>query len=225
MRPTPAQRPRSVATTSRSSPMGEHHADNLPRRHPRGTCAHMLLPCSPGQRTGTLALDQLPWSARRRARRRSLCACEAAAQTCCRPSCRPRTANVGPSLPARPASGSDDQAARDHSDPSNRCANRGLSRGTDVRDPARCGQRRRSGRGHRTPVCPDTRITPVAWTPVAWTPDLRPTSWTDARTADSGRGQGDERCGRRPDIRDGGGRRLGGANLGRVAASAALGGR
>jgi hypothetical protein len=66
MGPTPAQRPRSVVTTSRSSPMGEHHADNLPRRHPRGTCAHMLLPCSPGQPTDTLALDQLPWSARRR---------------------------------------------------------------------------------------------------------------------------------------------------------------
>jgi hypothetical protein len=46
-----------------------------------------------------------------------------------------------------------------------RCAQRGQSRGTGAfRDPARCGQHGCSGRGHRTPVCPDIRITPVAWT-------------------------------------------------------------
>jgi hypothetical protein len=44
--------------------------------------------------------------------------------------------------------------------------------------------------------------------------------------ADSGRGQSDERRGRRPDILDGhddGDRWLGGTNLARVAASATLG--
>jgi hypothetical protein len=29
--------------------------------------------------------------------------------------------------------------------------------------------------------------TPDAWTPDAWTPDVRPTSWTDVRTADADR--------------------------------------
>jgi len=36
--------------------------------------------------------------------------------------------------------------------------------------------------------------------PEAWTPDVRLTDWTDVRTANRGRGQGDDRRGRRPDI-------------------------
>jgi hypothetical protein len=52
--------------------------------------------------------------------------------------------------------------------------NRGRSRRTDARDPAWYGQRGCSGRGHRTPGCPHTWITPVVWTPIAWTPD----TWT-----------------------------------------------
>jgi hypothetical protein len=53
----------------------------------------------------------------------------------------------------------------------------------------------------------------------------RPVGRTSVRMADSGRGPSDDRRGRRPDILDGhddGDRRLGGPNLARVAASAAL---
>src|SRR5215213_8867158 len=59
---------------------------------------------------------------------------------------------------------------------------------------------RRQSRGHRRAVRPDTWMAPVAWTPDAWTPDARVTDWTDVRTADRGRGQGDDRRGRCPDI-------------------------
>jgi hypothetical protein len=52
--------------------------------------------------------------------------------------------------------------------------------------------------------------TPDAWTPDAWTPDVRVTDWTDVRTADRGRGQGDDRRGRRPDILATGDHPLGG---------------
>jgi hypothetical protein len=69
---------------------------------------------------------------------------------------------------------------------------------------------RLQSRGHGRPVRLDTWMapdawtpdawTPDAWTPDAWTPDVRLTDWTDIRTADRGRGQGDDRRGRRPDI-------------------------
>jgi len=49
--------------------------------------------------------------AEQRARRRSRYAYQVAVQVGRRPSCEPRTANVRPFLPARPDSGSDDQAA------------------------------------------------------------------------------------------------------------------
>jgi hypothetical protein len=158
----------------------------------------------------------------RRARRRRLCACQAAAQVCRRHWCQPPPATfdhpfaAGPIRLRRPSRSPTTATCR------TRCANRGLSHRTDVRNPARCGQR---GCGHQTPVCPDTRITPVAWTPVPWTLDVRPSGWTDVRMADSGCGLGDERRGWRPDILDGhddGDRRLGGANLAWVAASAVL---
>ena len=57
--PLPAQRPRSVVTTS-LSPMVGHHAGNLPRTHLRGTGEHLLVLVLPSQPTGTLALDLLP---------------------------------------------------------------------------------------------------------------------------------------------------------------------
>jgi hypothetical protein len=69
---------------------------------------------------------------------------------------------------------------------------------------------RLQSRGHRRPVRPDTWMAPVAWTPDAWTPDVRVTDWTDIRTADRGRGQGDDRRGRRPDILATGDHPLGG---------------
>jgi hypothetical protein len=64
---------------------------------------------------------------------------------------------------------------------------------------------------------------PDAWTPDAWTPDVRLTDRTDVRTADRGRGQGDDRRGRRPDILAIGDHPLGRPDLARVAASGALG--
>jgi hypothetical protein len=167
-----------------------------------GTCEHLPPSRAPRPTDRPLALDQLSWSARRRARRRSLCECEAAAQVCDRHSCQPRTCRRTTILPSQADSGSDHHAARGpqrHVEPA--APKRGLPRCTDAfQDPARCGQR---GRGHRTRVRPDTPIRPVAWTPVAWIPDVRPTSWTDVRTAERGRGQSDERRGRRPDILDG----------------------
>jgi hypothetical protein len=128
-----------------------------------------------------------PLVARRRARRRSLCAYQAAvstaAQLCPRHSCERRTANVGPSLP-RQARFGQRRASRSPTTATRRtwCARRGLPRPHRcIPDPAQCGQHGCRGRGHRTPVCPDTRIAPVAWTPVAWTPDVRPTTWLDGR--------------------------------------------
>jgi hypothetical protein len=52
--------------------------------------------------------------------------------------------------------------------------------------------------------------TPDTWTPDAWTPDVRLTDRTEVRTADRGRGQGDDRRGQRPDILATDGHPLGG---------------
>jgi hypothetical protein len=120
--------------------------------------------------------------AEQRARRRSRYAYQVAVQVWRRSSCEPRAADVRPSLPARPDSGSDDQAAHHHSDRFNPVRQCGRSRRTDgFRDPGRSGQRGCSGCGHRTRVRPDTPDHLVVWTPVAWTPDVRPTGWTDVR--------------------------------------------
>ena len=126
------------------------------------------------------------------------------AQVWRRPSCEPRTANVRPSLPRQARFGQRRPSrSRTTATRPTRSANRGRSRRTDAfYDPARCGQRGCSGGGHRTSVCPDSRISQVVWTLVAWTPDVRPTSWTDVRPHGGQRTRpGDERRGRRPDIR------------------------
>src|SRR5512132_1326390 len=44
--PSPAQRPRSVVTTSLSSPIVRHHAGNLPRTHLRGLVSTWVFSCS-----------------------------------------------------------------------------------------------------------------------------------------------------------------------------------
>jgi hypothetical protein len=158
-----------------------HHAGNLPRPHRRGDPCAPAPSRAPSHPTGTWRWtsvlgrpgDKRSAPASARAKRRAGSAVATRASHALPTHDHP--------FPAGPDSGSDDQAAhrpRRHVAPG--CAQRGRSRGTDAfREPARCGQRGCSGRGHRTPVCPDTRITPVAWTPVAWTPDVRATSWTD----------------------------------------------
>jgi hypothetical protein len=109
--PTPAQRPRSVVTTSRSSPM----VGITPTTRPGRTCGelgeHLLLPCS----TGTLAPGQLPWSP---GGELDAGACAHTRRLCQR---RPssaldtRASDALPALdhpfPARPDSGNDEQAA------------------------------------------------------------------------------------------------------------------
>jgi hypothetical protein len=178
-RPTPAQQPRSVVTPLPFSPMVEHHAGNLPRTHLRGTCERLLLLVLPRNRPA-------PWrwtsslgrpggergaAASAPAKRQPRSAVDTRAATQCqRSTICPSQAGFGQRRPSR----SGTTATR-----RTRSAKRGLSRGTDVRDAARSGQRGRRGRGHRTPVCPDTWITPVAWTL-----DVRATRWTDVRTAD-----------------------------------------
>jgi hypothetical protein len=187
-----------------------HHAGNLPRTHLGGYCAHLLVLVLPSQPTGTLALDQLPC----RPRRRSLCACDAAAQVCRRPSCEPPTANAAPSLPVRPDAGRrPPRGPRRHVEPIAPNGDGPPHRAIPGSSPVRTA--RLQSRGHRRPVRPDTWMaplawTPDAWTPDAWTPDVRLTDWTDVRTADRGRGQGDDRRGRRPDILATGDHPLGG---------------
>jgi hypothetical protein len=230
----------SATTTERGhhlpvQPMVEHHARNLPKTHLRGTCEHLLPRVLPSQPTGTLALDQLPWSVRRRARRPSRCDCEAAAQACCRPSCPPRTANARPSLPSQPDPASDDQAARGPT----------ATRRTPVRQTWAVPRHRRPGssavRTARTqrPRTPDACLSGYPDHTGRVDTGRVDTGRVDTGRVDTGRpldplggrphgGESDERRGRRPDIldgHDGGGRRLGGPNLARVATSSALGNR
>jgi hypothetical protein len=192
---------RQGANTSSTTTQRGHHLPGpapwsgitpatCPGRTYGGLCEHLLLPCSPANRPA-------PW------RWTSFLGREAA-------SVAPQPMRVrsgGPGLPSTLVRAMHCRRTIFPS-PSGRFRQRRPSR-------SRTTARRRSGctgRGHRTPVRPDTRIAPVAWTPDAWTPDVRPTSWTDVRTADRGRGQRDERRGWRPDILDGqddGDRRLG----------------
>jgi hypothetical protein len=157
------------------------HAGNLPRTHLRGLGSTCSFPAPPPT-DRHLALDQLHG---RRGGERGAAAWTPAKR---RPRCGvdPRASHARPTFdhpfPARPDSGSDDQAAHRPATRPTCCAQRGLSSPHRwIPSPARCGQRGCSGRGHRTGVRPDTRIMPDAWTPDAWTPDVHPTSWTDVR--------------------------------------------
>jgi hypothetical protein len=92
---------------------------------------------------------------------------------------------------------------RGHVDPLRPIRRRPATRATPGSSAARTARRRR--RGHRRPVRPDTWMhrTPGHRTPGRWTPGR----WTSARLVgrtssrrDWGRGQGNDRPGRRPDI-------------------------
>jgi hypothetical protein len=165
------------------------YAGTLPRPHLRGTWEHPLLPLLPRQPTGTGA-GPAPMVAEQRARRRSRYAYQVAVQVGGRPSCEPRTANVRPSLPARPDSGSDDQAAhrpQRHVQPG--APMWPVPPHRRIPDPARSGQRGCSGCGHRTRVRPDTPDHPgrvdTGRLDIRRPPDQldgRPSAW---RTADA----------------------------------------
>jgi hypothetical protein len=166
-----------------------HHADNLPRTHLRGLVSTRSFSCSPANRPAPWRwTSSLVGQAARR--RRSLCACDAAAQVCRRPSCEPPTANAAPSLPSDPMRAGDHAARgpRRHVEPiapnGDGPPPRAIPRASAVRTA------RLQSRGYRRPVRPDTRMAPVAWTPDAWTPDVRLTDWTRTsaqRTEDADR--------------------------------------
>jgi hypothetical protein len=197
--PPPAQRPRSVATPSRSRPQVGHHAGKLPRT-PAGTFVHARsFPAPPANRpapgAGPAALIGQPVSVAPPPVRQ-LSGGPGQPSTLVRATHGQRSTI----LPARPGSGSDDQATRrprryiEHGCPHTTCpttATSGIQRDADSTAAAAADTGRLAV---RTPG-----ITPDAWTPVVWTPDVRPTGRADVRMADSGRGQGDERRGRRSD--------------------------
>src|SRR5512133_3102566 len=154
--PTPAHRPRSVVTTSRSSPMVGQYADNLPRPHLRGTWSTRSFPCSPANRPAP-ALDQLPWSPS--SERGAAAGTHTKWQS--RSGVDPRASHAWPTFdhpfPPGPIRAATTKPRTDHSDTSNPVRQCGRSRRTDgFRDPARSGQRGCSGCGHRTRVRPDT---------------------------------------------------------------------
>jgi hypothetical protein len=94
------------------------HAGNPPSTHLRGLGSTCSSPAPPPT-DRHLALDRLPWSARRRARRRSLDACEAApslASTLVRATHGQRSTIFCPPGPIRAAT---TKPLTDHSDPSN----------------------------------------------------------------------------------------------------------
>jgi hypothetical protein len=178
--PTPAQRPLTVVTTSRSSPMSRTTPATCSGCTGGATCAHLLLPVPPATRPSpsaaptplvAQAVSAAPPPLPVRSGGPGLPSPLVPATHCPTHDHPSRQARFGQRRPSR----SPTTATR-----RTRCAQRGQSRGTGAfRDPARCGQHGCSGRGHQTPVCPDIRITPVAWTLDAWTSDVRPTRWTD----------------------------------------------
>ena len=193
--PLPAQRPRSVVTTS-LSPMVGHHAGNLPRTHLRGTGEHLLVLVLPSQPTGTLALDLLPCRPGGEAAPQPVrvrwggpgLVSTLVRATHGHPSTIPsRQAHAG-RRPRRPRTTA---AHRTHAPNGDGPPQRAIPGSSAVRTA------QLPSRGHRRPVRPDTWMAPDAWTPDAWTPDVHVTDWTDVRTADRGRGSGEDRC---PDI-------------------------
>jgi hypothetical protein len=83
----------------------------------------MLVLVLPSQPIGTLALDG-SLVGKAAGRRRSLCACDAAAQVR-RPSCEPPTANAAPSLPVKPVRGRATTPPRTTAARRTHCAQRG----------------------------------------------------------------------------------------------------
>jgi hypothetical protein len=173
--------PRSVVTTSQSSPMVGQYAGTLPRPHLRGTWSTRSFPCSPANRPAP-ALDQLPWSPS--SERGAAAGTHTKWQS--RSGVDPRASHARPTFdhpfPPGPIRAATTKPRTDHSDTSNPVRQCGRSRRTD-------GFRIQHGPDSAAAAAVDTgrvsvrtpRITPVAWTPVAWTSDVRPTSWTDVR--------------------------------------------
>jgi hypothetical protein len=191
--PSPARRPRSVVTTSLSSPMVGHHAGNLPRAHLGDTGRTCSFSCSPANRPAswrwTSSLAGHGAAACARAMRRPRSAVDPRAS---HP--RPTQHHPFPSGPMRAG----DHAARGprrHVEPIAPNEDGPPHRAIPGSSPVRTA--RLQSHGHRRPVRPDTWMAPVAWTPDAWTPDVRVTDRTDVRltdrtdvrTADRGRGQ------------------------------------
>jgi hypothetical protein len=207
--PPPAHRPPSVVTTSRSSPWSA----STPATRPARTCGDLGAPAPPllpHQPTGTW-----PWTSSpgRPGGERGAAAWRPAKQRQVwrRPSCEPRMANVRPSFARQARFGSDDQAAHRPQRPvepgaptvagpaapmysgSSAVAAAADTGRVSVRTPGShrsCGHQARGHRmhGHRTR---------------GHRTSTRPVGRTSVRMADSGRGQSDERRGRRPDILDG----------------------
>jgi hypothetical protein len=153
-----------------------------------------------------------PWTSTRvgpaARRRRSRDAGQAAALGSDQPLCEPGTANTAPSLPVRPSAGR--RPRRPQTTGARRPAAPGRGGPPHRATPGSSADR--AAAAPRTPerVRPDTWMhrtpghrTPGRWTPGRWTPgrwtSARPVGRTSSRR-DWGRGQGNDRPGRRPDI-------------------------
>jgi hypothetical protein len=218
--------PRSVVTTSRSSPMVGQYAGTLRRPHLRGTWNTRSFPYSPptdrhrrwtsshGRRAASAAPQpvRIPSGSPGRSStlvrathgQRSTIPSRQARFGQRRPSRAPTTAT----RPTRCANVAGPAAPTDSGSSTVRTARLQRLWTPDACPSGHPGSPR--SRGHRSP---------------GHQTSARPVGRTSVRMADSGRGPSDDRRGRRPDILDGhddGDRRLGGPNLARVAASAAL---
>jgi hypothetical protein len=122
--------PRSVVTTSRSSPMVGQYAGTLPRPHLRGTWSTRSFPCSPANRPAP-ALDQLPWSPS--SERGAAAGTHTKWQS--RSGVDPRASHARPtfdhSCPPGPIRAATTKPRTDHSDTSNPVRQCGRSRRTD----------------------------------------------------------------------------------------------
>jgi hypothetical protein len=208
-----------------------------PTTCPGRTCGGLGSTCSfpaPPPTDQHLALDQLPWSV---SGERGAAAC-APAKRRPRSAVDPRGSRALPTLdhpvPARPIRAATTKQLTDHSDTSNRVRQRWLS-AAPTYSGSSAVRTARLQRPRTPDACPsghpdhtggvDTGRLDTGRVDTGRVDTGRPPDQLDGRP-DSGRGPGDERRGRRPDILDGhddGDRRLGGANLAGVAASAALG--
>ena len=165
--------------------------------------------CSPGNRPAPWRwTSSLVGQAARR--RRSLCARDTAAQIRHRPSCEPPTANAAPSLPSDPMRAGDHAARgpRRHVEP--------IAPTGAARPPSHSTGQRGSDSAAAEPRTPETRpsghLHGTGRVDTGHVDTGRPLDRldSDVRTADRGRGQGDHRRGRRPDILATGDQPLGG---------------
>ena len=208
--PSPAQRPRSVVTTSRSSPMVGHHVDNLPKCTCGGTGEHPLVLVLPSQPTSTLALDQLPRRPGGEAPPQPVRVRYGGPDP---PSTLVRATHGQRSTipPFRPHAGRRPRRPRTTATRRTHCPNGGGPPTEPFHGPARFGQR-----GCRAADTGDpsvrTHLHGTGRVDTGRVDTGRPLDRldSDVRTADRARGQGDHRRGRRPDILATGDQPLGG---------------